>query len=423
MVDRENIGGKGANSSIKFHNQILTMDKSVHLNPTVEKHTVTRATGRAVPELLEDAGNCRQSANQERRLHFLSDSLFSEQQKLRHVLDWAENVLHSRSEVCSQICRADSLILADLTHRGSERMPPECKHLSTDKYHQPVSCAAGDSEVFGGLLNFGNGEQYTYPCMYKPPLCLSENRECGNRKSLYPQHATSKQTQSQDNWEPNGLHSQKHQTDTSNSSTNQTLSPDTTTGLIKASASLFKLPHDGTDFLSTISPESKGEYQEAQRAGPEESDKSRREERCRAKEQESSLEMTKTTTPILTAHFTLPSDLTVYEQYQLCVHHFQISQPVKSGCVERSPEKQQKTSEDSCPITKNETDRHLNTGGQKVTAAETAEERRSLVIRKKQDRSNAPYLDLSEEAFNTPTDNLKTDDVSPAEKSAANPGI
>ncbi|XP_028269757.1 F-box/LRR-repeat protein 7-like [Parambassis ranga] len=124
--------------------------------------------------------------------------------------------------------------------------------------------------------------------------------------------------------------------------------------------------------------------------------------------------MTKTTTPSLTAHLTLPSDLTVYEQYQLCVHHLQTSQPVKSGCFKQSPEKQRKTSEDTCPITNNETDRHLNTGGQKFTAAEAAEERRSV-------RSNAPNLDLSEEAINTPTDNLKSDDVAPAEESAANP--
>ncbi|XP_026198813.1 lysine-specific demethylase 2B-like [Anabas testudineus] len=58
-------------------------------------------------EHMEDAGNWRQSIHQEWNLHPLSDSLYSEQQKLRVVLDWAHSFLSSTSEVNSESCRAD----------------------------------------------------------------------------------------------------------------------------------------------------------------------------------------------------------------------------------------------------------------------------------------------------------------------------
>uniref|UniRef100_UPI0037E85C0E F-box/LRR-repeat protein 20-like n=1 Tax=Semicossyphus pulcher TaxID=241346 RepID=UPI0037E85C0E len=100
----------------------------------METHPSTTA-GRSVSELLEDSGNRRPIIDQELSLHLLSDSLFSEQQKLRHVLDGAHTFLSSRSEVHSEFCRADSVMLAD----------------EEQKYQHPVCCDAGGNEVFGGI--------------------------------------------------------------------------------------------------------------------------------------------------------------------------------------------------------------------------------------------------------------------------------
>lgn len=60
-----------------------------------ETHRATVA-GR---ELLEDAGNRTQSIHQVMKLFPLSDSLVSEQQKLRVVLDWAHSFLSSGSDL------------------------------------------------------------------------------------------------------------------------------------------------------------------------------------------------------------------------------------------------------------------------------------------------------------------------------------
>ncbi|KAM7416793.1 hypothetical protein PAMA_018723 [Pampus argenteus] len=91
-------------------------------NPSVESES-------AVSELLEDSGNRRQSIS----LHLLSGSLFSEQQKLRHVLDWARSFLSSGSEVHHEFCRADNLILANEIQRETRRgsaMCPGLQHLN-----------------------------------------------------------------------------------------------------------------------------------------------------------------------------------------------------------------------------------------------------------------------------------------------------
>ncbi|XP_070689394.1 F-box/LRR-repeat protein 2-like [Pempheris klunzingeri] len=113
--------------------------------PTVTTHPVKREE-RTVSDLLEDSGgNCRQVTNRELSLHLLSDSLFSEQQKLRHVLDWAHSFLNSGSETHHEFCRADSLILAD---EEQEKFSAH-KHSSSDKYHHLISCTAGRNEPAG----------------------------------------------------------------------------------------------------------------------------------------------------------------------------------------------------------------------------------------------------------------------------------
>ncbi|XP_028434943.1 F-box/LRR-repeat protein 7 [Perca flavescens] len=114
----------------------------------METHPITRA-GRTVSELLEDSGNCRWIINQELNLHLLSDSLFSEQQKLRHVLDWAQRFLSSGSEVHHEFCRADSLTLADEERRNTQKKSPAYKHSSAAKYYHPVSSTAGVNEPAG----------------------------------------------------------------------------------------------------------------------------------------------------------------------------------------------------------------------------------------------------------------------------------
>lgn len=104
------------------------MDKSLKQEPhgtlqavnvTVETRPITRARCNA-SELLEDSGKRRQIINQELNLHLLSDSLFSEQQKLRQVLDWTHNFLSSDLGAHQEFCRADSFISADEDHRATE---------------------------------------------------------------------------------------------------------------------------------------------------------------------------------------------------------------------------------------------------------------------------------------------------------------
>lgn len=136
-----------------LHHDCMTMDESTKhepqmtfqaAHPTMETHPIA---GRTVSELLEDSGNCRQVMN----LHLLSDSLFSEQQKLRHVLDWAHSFLSSGSEVHRELCRADSLILADEEQRETQKTSSAYMHSSAAKYHHPITCTAGSDEVFGAF--------------------------------------------------------------------------------------------------------------------------------------------------------------------------------------------------------------------------------------------------------------------------------
>lgn len=84
----------------------------------------------------EDSGNCR-NTRQELNLNHPCESLFSEQQKLRHALDWAHRFLSGDLEVHQEFCRADGLILAN---EGSTSASG-CSLLS---------CTAGGKEEFKG---------------------------------------------------------------------------------------------------------------------------------------------------------------------------------------------------------------------------------------------------------------------------------
>ncbi|KAK9522850.1 hypothetical protein VZT92_019289 [Zoarces viviparus] len=171
-------------------------------NPTMETRPLTGA-GRTVSELLEDSGNCRPIINQELKLRLLGDSLFSEQQKLSHVLDWAHSFLSSGSEVNHQFCRADSLILAD----EEQRERPAYMHPSAAKCHHTVSCTAGGSEVFGHFpddpcISFSFiperekenkkkvfGTARNLKLSYKTPAALSERDISGHTMELSDESA------------------------------------------------------------------------------------------------------------------------------------------------------------------------------------------------------------------------------------------
>uniref|UniRef100_UPI003AAAFE56 uncharacterized protein n=1 Tax=Centroberyx gerrardi TaxID=166262 RepID=UPI003AAAFE56 len=62
---------------------------------TFEPADSIREAGSAASKCLEESGNCRQDINQDLNPHLLDDSLFTEQQKLRHALDWAHSFLDS----------------------------------------------------------------------------------------------------------------------------------------------------------------------------------------------------------------------------------------------------------------------------------------------------------------------------------------
>ncbi|XP_054867736.1 uncharacterized protein LOC111567415 [Amphiprion ocellaris] len=443
----------------------------------METSPITSAR-RAVSDLLEDAGNCRQSVNQE--LHLLSDSLFSEQHKLSHALDWAERFLHNGSEVYNEFCRADSLILADVKQGETDRRSPAYKHLSAAKYHHAVSCAVGNDEVHGGgdlekfwqpgSSNSKNNEQNNYLCRYKPsfpcdldiPFTFSprkneetwpENRE--DMKSIEPEHTTHQQTVCQDYCKTSRLHvsNQRQHIDVSDSNTNPAAHFIKESSSSRSNASHKKSTAFGA--VTTFKPKSNSftymiyktsgaqmerEMTENQKGFRKEVEEMEQDEKEKAgddtmeeiygrmhKLQGSSSdfdmyshhkmshsapkkipgEITKAAMARSTCQFKLPSHLTVYEEYQLCVdqlHHLRMrqSQHIESGCFTQPPEKGRKTSEEivgsdkaaarpashfevNSHITNLEIKKHLhNTGGK---SAENPEERSSCVTSKNQDRS------------------------------------
>ncbi|XP_044229635.1 uncharacterized protein LOC122997514 [Thunnus albacares] len=344
-------------------------------NPTVETHPTVEAKS-AVSELLEDSGNCRQSI----KLHVLSDSLFSEQQKLRHVLDWAHSFLSSGSEVHHEFCRADSLILANENQRETERGSPVYKHSSAAKYCHQVTCIAGSNEVFEGRQrmekvwqlepsHYKKSELNKHLCRYKLPFpddpCIPfsftpgrdevtwlEKRETPETKKNMELHdATHKQTPSQDN---NCRTSSLSISNQRQRDTNLTLaSSDGATCLIERStSSLSKGIHRSTDQRDMIyktaeaqsEKEVSGDQMELKRANIERKlglkvregqmnnkQKSSSGFRMDAKDNKSHSEseqtpkqMENTANPNFSCHLKISANLSIYEQYQLCMDHFRM---------------------------------------------------------------------------------------------------
>ncbi|XP_031712049.1 uncharacterized protein LOC116388393 [Anarrhichthys ocellatus] len=427
----------------------MTMDKSNKhepqmtvraANPTMETCPLTGA-GRTVSELLEDTGNCRRIINQELNLRLLGDSLSSEQQKVSHVLDWAHSFLSSGSEVNHQSCRADSLILAD----EEQRERPAYMHPSAAKCHHTVSCTAGGNEVFGHFPDD--------PCI---PFSFIPEREKyketpENIKSMELQEAANKQTSSRDNRTSSlFISNQGQHTDLSDRNTNQTLASDGAACSIKKSTSPWsivdkkvfgtarnlKLSYKTPAALSErdISGQ-KMELSDVNIEGMEETEDARiGKRRCKineeqesssafaihAKDNMNSIEPEKTQKPMektshlgLGCHLKIPTTLTVYERYQLCVdqlHQLRERQSQHSvpGCSIESPAKERKTSVETAPQNP-EIKEHLNKAGSKgVTATEITKKRSSDVINKKQDRSqyNRNRATLTEHGQTKHRDNL-----------------
>lgn len=401
----------------------------------------------AVSELLEDVGNCRQSINQELSLHLLSDSLFSEQQKLRHVLDWANRYLCSGSVICHELCRADSLI-NNMKNKGSKKISP--KHSSGPKYHHPVSFDAGAREVYGGGSSMKTTCQsrslndLTSSCSYKfsydlhSPVSFSPGTQeenwpdTENIKSTEQQHATNKHISSQDYRRTNRFHmsNQRDHTFTSDAATHL-IKESTSSGrnaICKKSTACSEVnilkPLDESNNFSGMTSKRAGakrEVSESQKVRSkedkwmEENEKEKiqddRIEGNYRKEQESSSDHTHSqislaepemipeqTAKTANSHFIHPLksslNLSVYEQYQLCVaqlNHLRISQhfkpesPVKEGMT--SGEMGDYVKAPACPgfcfelnsyITNPEIKKQVNnTGSKRATAAESAEERSS----------------------------------------------
>ncbi|CAJ1068949.1 uncharacterized protein LOC125889661 [Xyrichtys novacula] len=107
----------------------------------MERHPSTRASC-LVQKLLEDSGNQRPMRDLE--LSLLCESLFSEQQKLKQVLDWAHAFLSGGSEVHSEFCRAESLMLAE-----KEENSPLYESSCETTYHY-ARCTEGGNEIFEG---------------------------------------------------------------------------------------------------------------------------------------------------------------------------------------------------------------------------------------------------------------------------------
>ncbi|XP_050931187.1 uncharacterized protein LOC127138956 [Lates calcarifer] len=424
----------------------------------METHHTTREAP-AVSELLEDAGNCRQNTSQELNLHPLSDSLFSEQQKLRHVLGWVHRFLSNGSEVYHEFCRADSLILAneqDEKKREAERGSHTFKHSSPGSNEVLEGRSTGKVWQLKPSDN-KNSEQNNSLSGYKPslqddlyiPLSFTPGRDEEIWPEMQLKRTTNKQTCCQDNCRASKLHisNQRHQTNISDSSTNQMLASDAAARLIKDSASCWsnvsykKSPV--FDAVSSLEPlldsidiiENQKELRNADE-GMLEVEKETTDARLEGndgrmhKGHESSSafrvyangnvshtepekitrQMAKTANPTSTYHLKIQSNLTVYEQYQICVHQLhhlraRQSQHIEPQCFIESPAKGRKTSEETAaPIeasviptpcielssctTNPEIKKHFNKARRKrVSAAEITEEGRSDPTDKNQDRT------------------------------------
>lgn len=251
-------------------------------NPTMETHPVI-GLGGAVFELLEDSGNRRQMVNQELSLHVLSDSLFSEQQKLRYVLDWTHSFLSSGSEVHHELCRADGLIWANGAHRETEKISPVCKQSSGAEHHHPVSCATGGNEVCGG------------EGAYKPPLsddsCVPISFIPGRDELILPEYR-----------EIPGNMKHVKLPDTQTTSKDNTCRDSSSFKTYQRKSEVNEEQDSGSTFVMCAKGDTSiGESEKTQ----EQTEKSSH------------------------SHLKIPTKLTIYEQYQLCVdqlHHLRIRQ-------------------------------------------------------------------------------------------------
>ncbi|XP_047448318.1 uncharacterized protein LOC125012415 [Mugil cephalus] len=424
------------------------MDKSVeHVAQTAFQMEL-----RPVSELLEDSGNYRRNFQQEPSFPLLSDSVFSEQQKLRLVLEWANGFLRGRSEVCHEVCGVNSLTSSDVKKGETEDRSDAYKHSPTAKYHLNVSLAAGDNEVCGGERSLENiwppgssscknNEQNNYLRGHKPPsphdihhpfsLSLNEDEETlpGKRedvKRVKPQHTMNKQS-------PPHISNQRHQPDMPDSRANQTLASDTATHLIKEStasqssgsreeSAVFAAASDSkpllrsNDFTVTI-------YKTAgaQSKGPEDSKKieaegdqkeriegDRAEENCGKIKKESDFvvhasDKMRNGEPegapeqhSSTCCLKLRSHLTVYEQYQLCVdqlHHIRLRQSQCFTATIQPLDKDQKEEETSAKAVSSALTASCLDPTSALTNPKqlTTEERHSHVINKKQDRKREAH--------------------------------
>lgn len=439
-------------------------------NTTKETHCTTTVTC-AVSELLEDAGNCRQSIHQVLNPHPLGDSLFSEQQKLRVALDWAHSFLSSRSDFHDKICRTESLKLADTQQRETET-PPTYKCSSSAINKHSFSCTEGGTEVLDQrgttekvwqleLSNYTNSEQNNYLSRHKPPsqedllilftsgrddVASPENRQTEELKSLELQQTTSKQTPSHHNCRTSKVHTSnhRHHLNLSDSSSNQTFTLDAATSLIKGATSCWSsASKTSTAAVSTTKMSLKNNYstdtiyERAQSEGElsgnkkglrnklekikpekEKTEDGWMEENenkmCRESSSVSvactnnnlshseperiSEQTAKTANPSFTYHLKIPSNLTVYEQYQLCVdrlHHLRLRKSTKKE-IKTTEETAVPSEAQALPTscfecnssTTPEIKKHIDeVESKRLSAAEITEERASDTINENQNRT------------------------------------
>lgn len=340
----------------------------------------TMTAGSAIAEFLEDAGNHR--LHEETSLVPLRDSVFSEQQKLRFVLDWAHSFLSSNSEAHREVCRADSPKLAETTHRKTHQRITY-NYSTSSKYNHPASYTAESGEVSEGkgsmeklcqLDSDHNSEQNNYLRRYKPleedfhvsfsfPSWL-EGKETGN---IELHHTTSKQTPSQDKFRKSGQHMSnlRHETDIYDRTSNLT---DTVTPFIKGSSSSWKdasktsscaecpvkssLKNGDEGVLSGDPKKLRKEFVEMEMYGRMEEKDGKvytNDKLILRKSEKIPEQMEKTGSSSLK----IPSHLTVYEQYQMCVGHLKLrqSQLTGPGCITESPKEERKTFEEIAAAT------------------------------------------------------------------------
>ncbi|XP_074526915.1 uncharacterized protein LOC141790745 isoform X1 [Halichoeres trimaculatus] len=327
-------------------------------NKTMESHSASRASF-SWSELLEDSGSQRQIKNQELSLNLLCESLFSERQKLRQVLDWTHAFLSKGSEVHSEFCRAESLMLAD----EKEGKLPSYDCLSAAKY-QHVSCDAGS----GVFLGAGDDMEEVWKLKSNKPLCsyakahliqissTSQKHEVTcpkNMRSTELLDVTFKQTVSQDN---KSKTSPKDCTSSCNS-----------TYVVCKEREISGSEVEPTDlkFEKTIRTKKSTEKEKTEDAHMrellKEQDSSpafvlsarnqRNQDTCKDKlinSFETTQGMREMTSSL--SNFKIPQTLTVHEQYQLCVDQLcdlgvRQREETKPVCLIKSPVQEGKTSE------------------------------------------------------------------------------